>query len=125
PGALDFLKKKKQNKTFVLAFCVPFLFSFLAPASSKEDPAALSRLGHFLKGSSAALGLQRVKTSCEKMQHYGNLKDQHGSGSITQDEALDKIRELLVQVKEEYKEADTFLRKFYGEDVGGSEEAEG
>jgi len=31
----------------------------------------LSELGHFLKGSSATLGLTKVKDSCEKIQHYG------------------------------------------------------
>ncbi|KAK6405435.1 Phosphorelay intermediate protein, partial [Oleoguttula sp. CCFEE 5521] len=40
-----------------------------------KDLNALSQLGHFLKGSSATLGMTKVKDSCEKIQHYGAHKD--------------------------------------------------
>merc|ERR1712000_228939 len=39
-----------------------------------EDLEQLSALGHFLKGSSATLGLTKVKDSCEKIQHFGARK---------------------------------------------------
>lgn len=35
---------------------------------ASNDLLTLSRKGHFLKGSSAALGLNKVKASCEKMR---------------------------------------------------------
>ncbi|KAI7689245.1 hypothetical protein KC322_g11940, partial [Hortaea werneckii] len=44
----------------------------------KKDLAQLSALGHFLKGSSATLGLTKVKDSCEKIQHFGAHKDGTG-----------------------------------------------
>lgn len=71
----------------------------------------LSSLGHFLKGSSAALGLTKVKDSCERMQHYGAKKNADGSGSIADDVALDKIQKTLTQVKGEYSEAEAYLKK--------------
>lgn len=73
----------------------------------------LSRLGHFLKGSSAALGLTKVKESCEKLQHYGNRKDATGVSTITDSEAEELIRALLIQMREEYDEAESYLRDFY------------
>ncbi|KND01138.1 uncharacterized protein SPPG_04229 [Spizellomyces punctatus DAOM BR117] len=88
-------------------------FASMDNSLGAKDLPSLSRLGHFLKGSSAALGLTKVKASCEKIQHYGNLKDEHGSGSISEDEALKRIGALLAQTKEEYREAEDYLKKFY------------
>ncbi|ORX95954.1 histidine-phosphotransfer domain, HPT domain-containing protein, partial [Basidiobolus meristosporus CBS 931.73] len=88
-------------------------FNDMDNALGEKDLQALSRLGHFLKGSSAALGLQKVKVSCEKIQHYGNQKDETGTKSIPEEEALEKITSLLTQVKEEYQEAEKYLKHFY------------
>lgn len=108
----------------------------LSPRNSKEkDLAEISSLGHFLKGSSATLGLTKVKVSnrhhlvlaqwkpaakhrpqdsCEKLQHYGQKRDEAGTGEITDEEVcLNKISETLVAVKEEYAEVEKVLRKFY------------
>lgn len=57
-----------------------------------------------MKGSSAALGLQKVKLSCEKIQHYGNLRTADGKDDIAKDEAVDLIQKLLEQTKGEYEE---------------------
>ncbi|KAJ3333126.1 hypothetical protein HDU76_011203 [Blyttiomyces sp. JEL0837] len=91
-------------------------FANMDASLEKKDLGLLSRLGHFLKGSSAALGLVKVKASCEKMQHYGNLKDNDGSSPITEDVALARITQLLGQVKLEYREAEAHLRAFFGLD---------
>ncbi|KAG0278428.1 hypothetical protein BGZ95_004041 [Linnemannia exigua] len=85
-------------------------------AMEKLDFPDLSRLGHFLKGSSAALGLTKVKESCEKLQHYGNRKEAAGVESISNEEAEKLIRSLLVQMRQEYKEAESYLRVFYEDD---------
>jgi len=83
-------------------------------ALKDKDLADLSSLGHFLKGSSATLGLTKVKDSCEKIQHYGQKKDEDGTKDEP-DEAkcLAKIEETLKTVKEEYAEVEKVLRKFY------------
>ncbi|KAG0092872.1 hypothetical protein BGZ93_010403 [Podila epicladia] len=90
-------------------------FGDMNEAMKNLDFPDLSRLGHFLKGSSAALGLTKVKESCEKLQHYGNRKDATGTSAITDEEAESLIRALLVQMKEEYDEAEDYLRDFYNE----------
>ncbi|KAF9303503.1 hypothetical protein BGZ74_003634 [Mortierella antarctica] len=88
-------------------------FDDMNEAMKKLDFPDLSRLGHFLKGSSAALGLTKVKESCEKLQHYGNRKDATGANTITDSEAEELIRALLIQMREEYDEAESYLRDFY------------
>lgn len=86
------------------------------PGSSREkrDLAQLSSQGHFLKGSSATLGLTKIKDSCEKIQHYGARKDESGNPSnLSDEECLRRIRAILKDVKEEYKDAERVLKRFY------------
>jgi osomolarity two-component system phosphorelay intermediate protein YPD1 len=73
----------------------------------------LSELGHFLKGSSATLGLSKVKDSCEKIQHYGSLKDDTGLKDITEDEACKKLKDIIEQAKTEFTEVKEVLKEFY------------
>ncbi|KAG0049896.1 hypothetical protein BGZ83_005271 [Gryganskiella cystojenkinii] len=98
-------------------------FKDMDSAMSKLDFPDLSRLGHFLKGSSAALGLRRVTDSCERLQHYGNRKDAKGVNTITNEEAENLIRALLVQVRDEYNEAKNYLTVFYDGEDGVEEQA--
>ncbi|KAF4550246.1 Hpt domain-containing protein [Elsinoe fawcettii] len=79
----------------------------------KKDLDQLSALGHFLKGSSATLGLTKVKDSCEKIQHFGAKKDESGSNEITPEVALDKLRHTIAQAKDEFRDAEKALRRFY------------
>merc|ERR1712144_82789 len=84
-------------------------------ALEEKDLATLSSLGHFLKGSSATLGLTKVKDSCEKIQHYGQKKDDEGTeDEPDEDKCLERIKDTLVTVKEEYAEVEKVLKKFYG-----------
>lgn len=76
----------------------------------------MSSLGHFLKGSSAAVGLIKLKASCEKIQNYGNKLDETGNHSISEDDALKKIAEVLVVTKKDFRDAEIWLKRFYGED---------
>jgi osomolarity two-component system, phosphorelay intermediate protein YPD1 len=85
-------------------------------ASRKRDFQALSSLGHFLKGSSAAVGLIKLKASCEKIQNYGNKLDETGNHSISETEALAKIAEVLVITKRDFRDAEVWLKRFYGEE---------
>jgi|SRR5579862_1975074 osomolarity two-component system, phosphorelay intermediate protein YPD1 len=91
--------------------------------SRKRDFQALSALGHFLKGSSAAVGLIKLKASCEKIQNYGNKLDETGNRPISEDEALAKIAEVLVVTKKDFEDAEIWLKRFYGEDPGEDERA--
>jgi len=78
----------------------------------------LSSLGHFLKGSSAALGLIKLKASYEKIQNYGNKLDETGNNPINENDALAKIAGVLLVIKKDFREAEIWLKRFYGEDPG-------
>jgi len=79
-----------------------------------KDLAQLSALGHFLKGSSATLGLTKLKDSCEKIQHYGAGKDATGTDDEPDDDvSLEKCEKTIAQAKDEFAEAEKLLRRFY------------
>lgn len=81
--------------------------------SEEKNLKTLSELGHFLKGSSATLGLTKVKDSCEKIQHYGQKKDETGAKDITEEEGLSKLKTTIEQAKQEFHEVEKVLKKFY------------
>jgi osomolarity two-component system phosphorelay intermediate protein YPD1 len=92
-------------------------FEKMEKALEEKKLSELSALGHFLKGSSATLGLSKVKEACEKIQHYGAGKDETGTvNEPNQSTSLKNIEKTLDQVKEDYKEVEEFLREFYGEE---------
>lgn len=80
----------------------------------EKDLAQLSQLGHFLKGSSATLGLTKVKDSCEKIQHFGANKDETGTHNEPDDKVcLERLTKTIAQAKQEFKDVEKVLRKFY------------
>lgn len=79
-----------------------------------RDLAQLSSLGHFLKGSSATLGMTKVKDSCEKIQHLGAKKTADGSkDEPDEDKCLDSLKKIIKQAKDEFAEVERRLRQFY------------
>ncbi|KAE8268010.1 hypothetical protein A4X09_0g4350 [Tilletia walkeri] len=88
-------------------------FDNMDDALATSDLGELSTLGHFLKGSSAAVGVIKVRDSCECMQHYGKMHDADGISQLTQQESVDKLTSALREVKVQYKEAEIVLRRFY------------
>lgn len=82
-----------------------------------KDLAQLSALGHFLKGSSATLGLTKVKDSCEKIQHFGAHKDETGTREEPDDDVcLKRLEKTIKQAKTEFTEVERTLKKFYHDD---------
>ncbi|KAI9681345.1 MAG: hypothetical protein M1817_002628 [Caeruleum heppii] len=91
-------------------------FDKMDDSLEKRDLDQLSSLGHFLKGSSATLGLTKVKDSCEKIQWYGMHKDDSGMNDEPSDDVcLERIKKTLAQVKVEYKEVEKMLREYYND----------
>ena len=83
---------------------------------SKHELLELSQLGHFLKGSSATLGLTKIKDACEKIQHYGAGKDVSGMiDEPNEAKSLSNIKKTLVEVKEAYNEVVKLLKRYYGD----------
>lgn len=75
--------------------------------SKAKDLEKLSSLGHFLKGSSATLGFVGVRDACERIQHFGQGKDETGTKTV------DDREKLLASIKENLEDAedDTFKCK--------------
>ncbi|KAG6812574.1 hypothetical protein H0H92_002226 [Tricholoma furcatifolium] len=92
-------------------------FADIDAALTKEDLKELSSLGHFLKGSSAALGLRKVQSTCEKIQHYGLQHDDEKDVDLSREEALSRIVTLREQVREEYSAAKNWLERWFEENV--------
>jgi len=95
-------------------------FVSMDKAMKAKEHLKLASLGHFLKGSSATLGLTKVADLCEKIQHHGELRDTVSPGEVTikalnKDDALAEIGSLLKKVKEEYVLAEKWLRAFYAD----------
>ncbi|KAF8606899.1 histidine-phosphotransfer domain, HPT domain-containing protein [Ceratobasidium sp. AG-I] len=88
-------------------------FDELRKALDKKDLSTLSAKGHFLKGSSAALGIIKVQDSCEHIQHYGAKRDEIKGVDITPDDALKRIRAMMPRLERDYKLAEAWLRDYY------------
>ncbi|KAK3713653.1 Phosphorelay intermediate protein [Vermiconidia calcicola] len=79
-----------------------------------RDLEQLSALGHFLKGSSATLGLTKVKDSCEKIQHFGAHKDESGAKDEPSDQVcLDNCKKTISDAKKQFSEVEAALKRFY------------
>ncbi|KAJ5388133.1 hypothetical protein N7509_010674 [Penicillium cosmopolitanum] len=93
-------------------------FEKIEKAIADKQLEELSQLGHFLKGSSATLGLTNVKDGCEKIQHFGAGKDEAGTTDEPDENvSLKNIDNTLQEVKVEFVKVERFLRRFYGEEL--------
>lgn len=54
-----------------------------------------------------------MQASCEKLQHYGQLRDEEESKDLSSEDALGKIEPLLGTVKDEYAVAVKVLKDWY------------
>ncbi|KAH8697717.1 signal transduction histidine kinase [Talaromyces proteolyticus] len=96
-------------------------FEKMEKAFSKKDYGDLSQLGHFLKGSSATLGLIKVRDSCEKLQHCKEEILEKGEGA-EREKADEDIQSIIKGVREDYKEVAALLRRFFGEEPAPNDE---
>lgn len=88
-------------------------FTQMDSAIEEKNLDQLSELGHFLKGSSATLGLVKVRDGCEKIQRYGKNENLDGSKEPDSELCLKRIIEALDDVKEDYRDVEKKLRRFY------------
>lgn len=100
---------------------MPLLTIDLIKYRKDEDLTKLSSLGHFLKGSSAALGIIKVQDACEKIQHYGNKRDEESGDDLTDKEALKLISEQFLICIQEYRLGKGYLQALYDDDGEGAE----
>ncbi|KAL4932692.1 Hpt domain-containing protein [Aspergillus undulatus] len=96
-------------------------FEKMETALKEKKLSELSSLGHFLKGSSATIGLTKVKDACEKIQHYGAGKDESGTTDEPDEGvSLKKIGETIDTAKKDYEEVEAFFRRYFGEEEAPS-----
>lgn len=105
---------------FALAIARPYCFLYERKRESNERLCSaakqleeLSSLGHFLKGSSATLGLVKIRDGCENIQRYGKKENTDGSPLPDEEKCLKLIDETLKKVKEDYRHATIVLREHY------------
>ncbi|KAG5998908.1 hypothetical protein E4U43_002345 [Claviceps pusilla] len=82
-------------------------------AIEEKDLEQLSELGHFLKGSSATLGMVKVRDGCEKIQRFGKNENVDGSEEPDSDLCLKRIVEAFETVKEDYNDVEAKLKNYY------------
>ncbi|KAJ2705341.1 Phosphorelay intermediate protein [Coemansia sp. IMI 203386] len=97
-------------------------FSDMDKAFAAKDLGKLSSLGHFLKGSSATIGIKKVQECCKHIQYLGKLQGANGEGVVEAEEALRLIWLEMTKGKEEYQKAEEFLRFFYEADPGDDDD---
>ena len=59
--------------------------------------------------------MTKVQNSCESIQHYGDLRDNKTGKVLASEVALSRISAALEDAKEQYKEAEIWLKKWYTE----------
>lgn len=108
-------KWKMKCKFFLLD--LPRTSCSFALCSQARNLEELSKLGHFLKGSSATLGLIKLRDNCEKIQHYGSRKPDPGPPAgepmPSEEECLRLIEQYVLEIHTQLKIVQTELTKFY------------
>ncbi|KAH7311655.1 hypothetical protein B0I35DRAFT_481604 [Stachybotrys elegans] len=88
----------------------------LSEAQAQAETSALaelSSLGHYLKGSSATLGVTTVKDGCEKIQLYGKMIGDNGAPEDDRNKCLVNIKTKLDEIRQEYQDVEAALRRFF------------
>jgi len=88
-------------------------YKVASEAKNREHLIPLSDLGHFLKGSSAAIGAKHVKELCERAQHYGHCRDEEVEEDLSLEEALKRFDPLLKDLDQEINKAESWLVGWY------------
>jgi osomolarity two-component system phosphorelay intermediate protein YPD1 len=91
-------------------------FEQMDAAVESKDLSELSKLGHFLKGSSATLGFNKIKDNCQIIQQYGSNLNVDGSAEPDEEVCLKRIRAALEAVKIDKAELEKTMNKFFGLD---------
>ena len=97
----------------VLAAEAPLTRNPLRFHREERDLNKLSELGHFLKGSSATLGLVKVRDHCEKIQRYGKKENVDGSPEPNEVKCLERITETVKALKLDFFDIEAKLKAYF------------
>jgi HPt (histidine-containing phosphotransfer) domain-containing protein len=106
---------------FILStVCSLFVISLRLPSREEKELEKFSKSAHFLKGSSAQLGITSLPHTCTTLQHYGELwddkKDSDRTKNMSEDESLKLIPPILNKAKQEYKAARRWMELYLAND---------
>lgn len=106
-------------------FSAPLVFGFFDQASATFEQmkealnakklADLSGLGHFLKGSSATLGFNKIRDSCQIIQQYGNRMNVDGTPEPDEEVCLKRVAEALAAAQADTAELEKVMRQFFAQ----------
>lgn len=82
----------------------------------EKNLSELSSLGHFLKGSSATLGFNKVRDSCQIIQQYGHKQTVDGTDEPDEEVCLKKIKAAVEAVKVDFVDLEKELKAFFDGD---------
>lgn len=88
-----------------------FFSSSLLRADKNLDE--LSSLGHFLKGSSATLGFNKVRDSCQIIQQYGHKQTVDGADEPDEEVCLTKITDAIKTLKVDFADLEKEIKVFF------------
>lgn len=85
----------------------------------------LSSLGHYLKGSAAALGLESISAQCERIQNYGKkinfdkfkLKDDPDLKEDDDDFWIKLIKDALEKARDDFERSREELNIYFEEEI--------
>lgn len=83
----------------------------------------LSSLGHYLKGSAAALGLKSISTQCERIQNYGhrvnfdNFKPEKDVDEETDEFWITLIQDAVNKAKSGFEESKAALDEYFEDEL--------
>jgi osomolarity two-component system phosphorelay intermediate protein YPD1 len=83
-------------------------------AVAAKDLSELSKLGHFLRGSSSTLGFTKIKDNCQIILQYGIKSNVDGTAEPDEEICLKKITDTLSAVKIDMDELKKMMNKFFG-----------
>ncbi|AEO61930.1 hypothetical protein MYCTH_2097810 [Thermothelomyces thermophilus ATCC 42464] len=106
-------------------FSAPLVMNFFEQASEtfekmqialdESNLDELSKLGHFLKGSSATLGFNKIRDNCQIIQQYGHKLTVEGEKESDEKVCLEKIADALKKARVDTetlsKKMDEFFKK--------------
>ncbi|OAA67239.1 phosphotransmitter protein [Niveomyces insectorum RCEF 264] len=114
------LDESPENREFSKALVYDYFtqakdtFANMDNALEAKDLNKLSELGHFLKGSSAALGFVRVRDHCQAIQQYGKKLTLDGSPENNEQACLERITDALKAAKSSMATVEEKMNSFFG-----------
>lgn len=105
-----YITASSDLKSQLASLIANYVYFLLSAEKNLEE---LSSLGHFLKGSSATLGFNKVRDNCQIIQQYGHKQTVDGADEPDEEVCLTKIKEAVKTVKTDFADLEKDLKTFF------------